>query len=805
MNTRAFHCNSIAITGIYALLLGLMLMLVGCKSPNDSLKDQILTFTQPGPVTLAVGNNLANAAQGQGSGLITYQSTHAAIATVNGQGVVTAISPGSTTISATIAADEQFQSARASYTVTVKSTVATTATIKAWVGVEESEITVTSSSDLTGIELYRSSDPNCDLNNYSLCTDGNMSTLTGSESSFIDTSFRLGNTGHYNFVKDNHQITQKLSTSKPRHRAHQKLIYFKNKFIAYGDLSVNFMYRPAFNWPHYGRQSIWVSDDGFNWIYTKSDKDLFSVNYSIDFQVIEFQNKLWLIRDQQVWSSEDGVNWTNAVETAEFPARNNSQLVVFKGKLWLTGGKDAAGYKNDAWSSSNGIDWTQESANTAFSPRADHHLLAYQNQLWIIGGHYSDDGYHNDVWASDDGVQWREVSENLDFLITPYHQAMVFDGKIWIFGAQEAWHSSDGIQWKKSSSQEPFLEYVRYQMTVRDNQIWRISGVYGFDEVWLSEDGTTWKNLSNNAAFSAEPSQIVAFRNRLYLFKNQETVKIWSSNDGFDWQQEASDQTHPSRKVAQIVDFNNKLWIIGGGDDYSKTWLYDIWSSHDGIQWIEEEADKPFFPRNYHQVVTFKNKLWVIGGEHEGEFFNDVWSSSDGINWVLETENAGFPPRRSFQAVEFNSRLWLVGGETTDDEFNDVWSSADGVVWTPELLKGPFMSRSGHNLAVFNNKLWLVGGYNRLPRPGDTHLSDVWSSPDGLEWTIEQQSISRHGSPKPVVNVAPFPARKPHVVAFDNKLWVFSDGTAHQPYSGIWSSQNGAVWRLGYQTEINLP
>jgi len=788
-----------------AVLFSILLFISACKAPDtnspepDTLQKQSLNFSINHSITLAVGTHITNTARGEGAGLIVYQSANPNIASVDSNGVITGITAGTTTIKATIAADEQFQSATASYAVTVTGTTVT-ATIHAWVGVEESEITVTSSSDLTGIELYRSSEPDCDLSNYSLCANGSLTNLTHSANGFIDTAFRLGSAGNYTFVANNNAVTHTLSTAKPRSSDSQKLIYFNNQFWAFGDSTGKFMYRPAFNWPYEGKKDVWTSKDGINWIHRTADQELFFNRSNSDFQVVQFKDKLWLIRDKQVWSSTNGINWTNITDNAGFSARNHHQVVIFNDKFWLIGGLDKEGYRNDVWSSSNGAEWILETANAAFSARGNHHLLAYNNQLWIIGGQYSQDGYYSDVWSSGDGVQWQEISNNPGFVSSANHKTMAFSDKLWIFGSQEVWSSTDGAKWEKEPLQASFLTTVRNRMTIRNNQIWNISEG---NDVWLSDNGTEWKNLNVASPFPIGARQFSTFNSKLHLFRNQDTEGVWVSSDGLNWVEEPSDQIYPPRQKTQMVEFRNKLWIFGGGYEYSNTWIYDAWSSSDGIHWTEATTDKPFFPRRKHQIVTYKNKLWLIGGENDGDFFNDVWSSVDGTSWVRETANAGFPPRRSFQVVEFNDRLWLIGGDTTDEEFNDVWSSTDGVNWTQEVANAPFMSRSDHRLVVFDSKLWLIGGYNLKPWPGYSNLSDIWSSADGLQWTMELGSES--GNPKHSIGISPFPATGLDVVVLHNKLWLISGSTVLKRYNGIWSSKNGTDWRLGYKMEINLP
>jgi hypothetical protein len=61
---------------------------------------------------------------------------------------------------------------------------------------------------------------------------------------------------------------------------------------------------------------------------------------------------------------------------------------------------------------------------------------------------------------------------------------------------------------------------------------------------------------------------------------------------------------------------------------------------------------------------------------------------------------------------------------------NDVWSSPDGITWTLETGAAAWLPRSGFALMVLNNSLYVCGGRGDL-----IDFDDIWSSPDGKTWT----------------------------------------------------------------------
>jgi hypothetical protein len=101
----------------------------------------------------------------------------------------------------------------------------------------------------------------------------------------------------------------------------------------------------------------------------------------------------------------------------------------------------------------------------------------------------------------------------------------------------------------------------------------------------------------------------------------------------------------------------------------------DVWSSTDGISWTDVTDSAPWPPRMGHSLVVYDDKMWVLGGgDHSGLTLNDVWYSSDGENWTCADSSAGWTARESQYAAVMNNTIWILAGRSAAGNcFNDVW------------------------------------------------------------------------------------------------------------------------------------
>lgn len=231
----------------------------------------------------------------------------------------------------------------------------------------------------------------------------------------------------------------------------------------------------------------------------------------------------------------------------------------------------------------------------------------------------------------------------------------------------------------------------------------------------------------------------------------------------------------------QPVAAFGQLWMVGQTRSFSSTDGL-AWTAHDKADWGE---------RIGYAVIFFHDELWMLGGlaYQSRAFLRDVWRSSDGVRWQ-PTGDAAWPGREDHTVVSFQGRLWLLGGavhvaaadRSPDGFVNDVWSSDDGVRWTLVTTAAPWPAMDYPEAQVFHDALFVLGGQGQ---------GDVWRSADGVQWTRLERP--------------PWPVRFDQASAvFDDRLWVFGGEPAPRAprHSGVpipalndvWHSADGVTW-----------
>lgn len=178
------------------------------------------------------------------------------------------------------------------------------------------------------------------------------------------------------------------------------------------------------------------------------------------------------------------------------------------------------------------------------------------------------------------------------------------------------------------------------------------------------------------------------------------------------------------------------------------------------------------------------------GPSHWSGALDDVqiYVRSFSTDQVVRLGSLSFLPRDGAGALAFDGKLWLLGGwnpsrqDATDSE---IWSSSDGVEWTL-IAKAPWEGRHDAGYAVFGGRMWVVGGD---PNRGH-YQNDVWSSADGVNWTLATDAVpwrDRMGH---------------HVLAFADRLWLMGgEQLTSTPgvsimFNDVYSSTDGANWQL---------
>lgn len=207
---------------------------------------------------------------------------------------------------------------------------------------------------------------------------------------------------------------------------------------------------------------------------------------------------------------------------------------------------------------------------------------------------------------------------------------------------------------------------------------------------------------------------------------------------------------------------------------------------------------------NFHSVeaAALNGKFYMLGGTMGsfGAFPFTSTISTDGVAWTRTRavdNNGDSVPRAEHPAlISFNNKLWILGGHRPgagfafDDVSNGVWSSSDGLSWTvstPAAASDRWSKRERISSVVFNNKLWVIGG-NAYPAFGNTNspstaYNDVWSSADGTSWTVA------------TANAAFIARTNPAVFVYKNKLWIAGGQDNGKNYlNDVWNSADGITW-----------
>ncbi len=466
--------------------------------------------------------------------------------------------------------------------------------------------------------------------------------------------------------------------------------------------------------------------------------------------------------------------------------RQLASLTIYNNQLWFIGGRvhypinliDTGSATNDVWRSADGITWTEVSASTGFSPRYEQSAFVANGKLWVMGGQGATAGIpgapSNDAWSTTDGVTW--TSENANNLTGGYLMPVVQEtGKATLFGglqgafSNNVWQTSDGLNWSELSTDAPFSPRLTTG-TEFNGQMWVIGG-----EGTRDSSGTSVRN------------------------------DVWRSSDGLNWSKATAAGAIFSRRAGHaVVAFNNKLWVIGGGDNVAAAGgpsarLNDVWSSSDGANWTQQTpaGGTIFSPRMFHAAVVYAGKLWVIGGDvasgtPSDTDANDVWYTADGTTWVNASANAAFPARAGHSVTVLNDSMWLIGGDNAGAGLADVWKSTDGVAWTQQLPVGTsFSARTTHATAVLNGRLYVVGGAAGTAY-GVNQYNDVWSTADGTTWRMD-------------TGAAAFSARSMFaMIVHNNELWL-GGGFAAGLLNDFWRSSDAVNWRVGFSHDITAP
>jgi hypothetical protein len=219
-------------------------------------------------------------------------------------------------------------------------------------------------------------------------------------------------------------------------------------------------------------------------------------------------------------------------------------------------------------------------------------------------------------------------------------------------------------------------------------------------------------------------------------------------------------------------------------------------------QWRQIPHTGTWAPRDGAGLLRLGDALYLLGGWLHGPVTNEVWKTVDLVNWEF-LGYAPWPARHGSGWLVHDNRLWVIGG----DLYNDVWSSPDGVQWTQEALAAPFGARYTPNAASINGEIFVYAGLD-WPAAEDCPeqvscargLRSVWKSRDGRDWQLATPEVPWQG--RALVHGS---------AVYQGQIWMIGGGLkvsiAGAPtvetsaeFTDIWSSADGQTWQRRAET-----
>jgi hypothetical protein len=145
------------------------------------------------------------------------------------------------------------------------------------------------------------------------------------------------------------------------------------------------------------------------------------------------------------------------------------------------------------------------------------------------------------------------------------------------------------------------------------------------------------------------------------------------------------------------------------------------------------------------------------------------------------SSNRWSPRELSGAVVQLGAQVMIVGGTNTSVAMSDVWASPDGVEWSLRTGSG-FPARLAPCIfAASGTRMFVAGGVQRLSGSSVTYMADVWASPDGFAWSQ-------------LTAAAAWSARFGHSCIQLNNNYLLLGGFAPSASNDVFLSADGDIW-----------
>ncbi|MCL4691556.1 MAG: hypothetical protein KJ060_03490, partial [Candidatus Hydrogenedentes bacterium] len=486
------------------------------------------------------------------------------------------------------------------------------------------------------------------------------------------------------------------------------------------------------------------------------------------------------------WAS----GWEAVYGATDWSPRAWHQTTYFNGSYYLTGGSNGSSTIGGLWQSNDGNYWTPLIADDGNDVEREviegHSAVTFDGKLWALGGTspYSYNDTIRYLNQPDPAISQFALQASAPWGTRKFGQAVAFAGKLWFIGGfdgsstffNDVWSSPDGLNWTQETASAAWSARAGHSVVTDGSTMYLMGGWNGvstFNDVWASTDGISWVMVTPAAPWAVRTFAGAAYLNGIiYIAGGGPDAAttyndVWSSTDGTTWTQETANAPWPARFGVGMATNGTELLLTGGANNTQS--YNDTWASTDGVTWTQRgtslapapwDDGVPTNPAVVSRSVRFGADLFLF-------FRDEIWSTPDGTNWTLEGTNPW--GETTGQIIEFNGKLWHLTATSS-------WSSMDGVNWTAGAAP-PWPQTEAFSAAVFQGKLWVFGGYLPGGGPVTTYSNELWSTSDGVTWTL-----------MPAVPAGLGGRANPGFVSYGGRLWIIGGDLQYGPAIETWFS-----------------
>ena len=261
--------------------------------------------------------------------------------------------------------------------------------------------------------------------------------------------------------------------------------------------------------------------------------------------------------------------------------------------------------------------------------------VVFKGELWLVGGR------DNGILRLEEDETWTQLAKSLPINVGRLAE---HKGELWTLTRIPlgVWRSVDGKSWQPLTNAIPWTAKDTPTLLSHRDSLFAV----GRKAVWVLESGGSWACTSDAPPWEdIEDASCLSFRgNILVLGGSQRTQGLmfridtesgWASEDGRQWKRLSEMSTFPPRRSHRCVAVGNRLFLFGGcqsvfgGVPRVPLYLNDVWSSEQGIAWANITFQAAWSPRAVKEVVVYKDQIYLFGGSQMSWWsYDDIWVTS---------------------------------------------------------------------------------------------------------------------------------------------------------------------------------